>query len=91
MNMNNHSTILNMIEKAKEMTQENCHTEARMLFAELAGHKNAKLLENVHELHVERGDMSDSLSRLRHSLFLPVMKSLEIQFPDYIKAIKDAL
>jgi hypothetical protein len=88
---NENKTVNQIIAEAKEATQENAHTEARILLSELAGHKNTEFLKNVLELHLERGDMSDSLRRLRDSLFTPVMRQLEIIYPDYIKAIKAAL
>jgi hypothetical protein len=84
-------TISEIIQEAKELTQENAHTEARILLAELAGHKNAKLLKNVLELQTERGDLSDSLANLRYALFLPVYQKLSVCFPEYMKDIHAAL
>jgi hypothetical protein len=84
-------TIAEIINEVKELTANNEHGKARVLLAELAGHKNKGLLRVVNEAHAEIGHMPHALMTLRAKLFAPVVESLEIQFPDYIKAISKAL
>ncbi len=84
-------TIAQIINEVKELTATNNHGEARILLATLAGHRNKGFLKVVNSTHIEIGHMSPALKALRDKIFAPVLKSLEIQFPDYIKKIKRAL
>jgi hypothetical protein len=84
-------TIPQIIKEVRELTQDNAHGEARVLLAELAGHKNKSLLECVNNTQIEIGYMPEPLQTLRAKLFVPVWEALEICYPDYIEEIKKAL
>jgi hypothetical protein len=84
-------TIKQIIKGAKELTTDNLHGQARELFASMAGHKNETLLRKLNLVQDEVGHTTETMSKTRERLFAQVMDSLEIQFPDYIEAIKKAL
>ncbi len=84
-------TITETIKEVEELTANNSHGAARVVLAELAGHKNKGLLEVVNKAHAEIGHMPSALLTLRAKIFAPVLEQLEIIFPDYIEAIKKAL
>lgn len=76
----------------KKLTQENHHTEARIILAELVGKKQLLfILETIHKDFLKIGYISDLQMETRLTIERSLLRSAKMMFPDYYIQIKRSL